>query len=112
MERETFTAYEFIGMKRWCKGNEVTKSISLHKFLRLEFDGHDTKDLFEHPYSHFESEEMSLEDIHKAIAEGTVFFPVTVTCRKKDVLEYVGKGFNVRLMRFTEYKRMLKAYEG
>ena len=55
---------------------------------------------------------MSLRDIHQAIAEGTVFFPITVSCKKKDVLEYIEKGFKVRFVRFMEYKRMLRAYEG
>lgn len=55
---------------------------------------------------------MSLEDIRKAIAGGTVFFPITVSCKKKDVMEYIEKGFSVRFVRFTEYKRMLRAYKG
>jgi hypothetical protein len=113
MERETFTAFEFVGM--WDKREKVTKSMSLHRFLTYEFIGcgeDDTKALFESYYSRFESKEMSLEDIRKAIAGGTVFFPVTVSCKKKDVMEYIKKGFSVRFVRFTEYKRMLRAYEG
>jgi hypothetical protein len=113
MERETFTAYEFVGM--WDRREEVTKSMSLRRFLTYEFIGYgedDTKALFESSYSRFESKEMSLEDIRKAIAGGTVFFPITVSCKKKDVMEYIEKGFNVRFVRFTEYKRMLRAYEG
>lgn len=111
MERETFTAYEFVGMYVACNSEE--RSISLKCFLEHEFVGvYDTKGIFEHPYALFESKEMSLEDIHKAIAEGTVFFPITVSCSKKDVLEYIEKGFKVRFMKFMDYKHMLKVYEG
>jgi hypothetical protein len=68
--------------------------------------------LFDFINTVYKSEEMSLEDIRKAIAGGMVFFPITVSCKKKDVMEYIKKGFSVRFVRFTEYKRMLRAYEG
>lgn len=111
MEKETFTVYTFIGM--YDKWDEITKSMSLHRYLAHFAIGEDnTKEIFESADSRFESEEMSLKDVCKAIAEGTVFFPITVACKKKDVLEYIEKGFNVRFMKFTEYRRLLKAYEG
>lgn len=113
MERETFTAYEFVGM--WDRQEKVTKSMSLHRFLTYGFIGcgeDGVKALFESSFSRFESKEMSLEDIRKAIAGGTVFFPITVSCKKEDVMEYIEKGFDVRFVRFTEYKRMLRAYKG
>lgn len=113
MERETFTVYKFIGTcDRQYKGTEI---MSLRHFLEHESSRYyvlDTKELFESSCTRFASKEMSLRDIHEAIAEGTVFFPITVACRKKDVLEYIKKGFKVRFIRFTDYRRLLKAYEG
>lgn len=115
MEREVFTVYRFEGIYEHCFDGYRFKAMSMKDFIeKVSSTSYvdDTKDLFNSPDTAYKSEDMSLKDIHEAIAEGTVFFPITVTCRKKDVLEYIGKGFNVRLMRFTEYKRMLKAYEG
>lgn len=112
MERETFTAYKFIGIYDRQKATEI---MSLRHFLEHESSRYyalDTKELFECSCLRFDSKEMSLGDIHEAIAEGTVFFPITVACRKKDVLEYIKRGFKVRFLRFTEYRRLLKAYEG
>lgn len=110
--KETFTVYEFIGT---CNRQYKNTVVSLRHFLEHESSRYyvlDTKELFEHSCLRFDSKEMSLRDIHQAIAEGTVFFPITVACRKKDVLEYIKKGFKVRFIRFTDYRRLLKAYEG
>lgn len=115
MKRETFTVYRFKGIYEHGFNEVRFKAMSMKDFIEkvasTSFE-RSTKDMFDFINTVYKSEEMSLEDIHKAIAEGTVFFPITVACRKKDVLEYVRKGFNVRFMRFTEYKRLLKAYEG
>ena len=109
---ETFTVYKFIGIYDRQKDTEI---MSLRHFLEHESSRYyvlDTKELFECSCLRFASKEMSLGDIHEAIAEGAVFFPITVACRKKDVLEYIKRGFKARFLRFTEYRRLLKAYEG
>lgn len=114
MKRETFTVYKFEGVYE--VHNEYRfKEMSMKDFIEYvacsDYEK-STKDLFNFHDTCYISDVMSLEDVHKAIAEGTVFFPITVACKKKDVLEYVRKGFSVRFMQFTEYKRMLRAYEG
>lgn len=115
MKRETFTVYRFEGIYEHGFNEVRFKAMSMKDFIeKVASTSYEknTKDLFDFINTVYEGEEMSLEDIRKAIAEGTVFFPITVACKKKDVLEYVRKGFSVRFMQFTEYKRMLRAYEG
>ena len=115
MGRETFTVYRFEGIYKHCFDGYKFKAMSMKDFIEQVASSHyeeDTKDLFNFSDTAYKSEDMSLEDIRKAIAGGTVFFPISVSCKKKDVLEYVKKGFEVRFMRFTEYKQLLKVYEG
>lgn len=115
MKRETFTVYRFKGVYEHGFNAVRLKAMSMKDFIEKVASSSyekNTKDMFDFTNTVYEAEDMSLEDIRKAIAEGTVFFPITVACKKKDVLEYNEKGFSVCFMKLTEYRRLLKAYEG
>lgn len=69
------------------------------------------KEVFLCDKNDFTPEEKSIEEIHKMIAEGFVFFPVNKGTSADDIKNYIKMGFNVAFLRAGDFKKLKKEYK-
>lgn len=58
----------------------------------------------------FAPEDKSIEEIHRMIAEGFVFFPIDEGTKAGEIKNYIEMGFNVAFLRAGDFKRLKKDY--
>lgn len=58
----------------------------------------------------FISEEKSMEDIYRMIAEGFAFFPINEGTSASEIKDYIKTGFNVAFLRAGEFRKFRKDY--
>lgn len=92
------------------------KIVSSYKARSMRTCGYEetlntAKDVFFYEKNGFTPEEKSMEEIHRMIAEGFVFFPVNEGTSAGDIRNYIKMGFNVAFLRAGGFKRLRKDYE-
>jgi hypothetical protein len=69
------------------------------------------KEVFFCDKNDFTAEEKSIEEIHKMIAGGFVFFPVNEGTSAVDIKNYIQMGFNAAFLRAGDFKKFKKDYK-
>ena len=111
MTEKTFFIFDFEGISGYVHGEYRTKEMSLSAFLKDKSHYYvpDTKRLYESEAT-FNGKEVTLNDIHKMIEEGSAIFPINVSTDTDLVRNYLDLGLKVYFMRDKEFRRFKKDY--
>ena len=59
----------------------------------------------------FAPEEKSIEEIHRMVSEGFVFFPINEGTKASEIMNYIRMGFNVAFLRAGDFRKLKKDYK-
>ena len=113
-EAAVFEVFSFAGLWQYKWAGRELETMSLKECFAKVFStclDRNMKQFFANNNFHFDMRRVTIYDIVRLIEQKTVFFPISVTVEKEEVINYINMGFTVMFMKPAEFKKMKKAYE-